>query len=120
MNGGTSLSPRSTDPTKSMVEKIVKAARGDDDVAIVHNHPDSSPPPSADINSLVSTGARRGVIACHDGSVYVFEAVREPAPGYTFNDETISPMRSLRSPGGESDILRAYEDNLGVHVEHLR
>jgi proteasome lid subunit RPN8/RPN11 len=107
-------------PYCGMVEKIVKAVRGGDDVAIVHSHPDSSPPSSADINSLVSTGARRGVIACHDGSVYVFEVVREPAPGYTASDETIETMIGLRLNNGEADVLRAYRDNLGVYVEHLR
>lgn len=111
--------PKRVDPTKSMVEKIVKAVRDGDDVAIVHNHPDSSPPSAADINSLVSTGAKRGVIACHDGSVYVYEVVREPAVGYTISDADVGKV-TVAWGDSEDRLLKAFEDMLGVHVEHLR
>ena len=86
---------------------------------MLHNHPDSMSPSAADINSLITTGARRGVIACHDGSIYVYEVVSEPAPGYTISDSSIARMLGFRASDSEESVLKAFEECLGVRVEHL-
>lgn len=99
----------------AIAERVAKGGS----VALVHNHPDSLPPSAADIKSLISTQAKRGVIACHDGSLYVFEITGSSAPGYTADDKTLRMIGCLRG-SDEDDLLRGYEESLGVHVEHLR
>lgn len=111
--------PKRVEPSVSLKKSINKAVKAGGDVAIVHNHPDSMLPSAADILSLISTGSKRGVICCHDGSIYVFEVVGKPAPGYTVSDSVIRRMVALRSGRSEASIMKAFEDNLGVHVEHL-
>lgn len=110
--------PKRVELSQELCEAIAEATR-EDRVALVHSHPDSLPPSAADIQSLAATGAKRGVIACHDGSLYVFEIRGAPVPGYTISDETIRMLQQLRDKD-ESDVLRGYEESLGVHVEHLR
>lgn len=104
-------------------ERLAKATSATVDdgakIAIVHNHPDSFPPSAADIRSLIANRARRGIIACHDGSLYVFEVIDAKRAGYTVSDEKVS--RITRLWGDDEDrLLRAYGDEMGVHVEHLR
>ena len=112
-----SRTPKAVKPTEKLRASISASVSSGGEVAILHNHPDSMPPSAADIQSLIDTGARRGVIACHDGSLYVFEVVGDPAPGYNVSDATIRLMSLTRSG---DDLLRGYEDVMGVHVEHLR
>ena len=82
------------------------------------NHPDSLPPSASDIRSLISNRARRGIIACHDGSLYVFEIVGNPVPGYTIDNDRIDRISKLWG-NDEVRLLRAFENELGVHVEHI-
>lgn len=77
------------------------------------------PPSAPDILSLEATGAKRGVIACHDGGLYVFEIVGEPAPGYTIDNDRVDRIQELWG-ADEARLLRAFRDELGVHIEHIR
>ena len=95
------------------------AVKGGTEVVIVYNHPDSMPPSAPDILSLEATGAKRGVIACHDGSLYVFEIVGEPAPGYTIDNDRVDRIQELWG-ADEARLLRAFRDEPGVHIEHIR
>lgn len=115
----TSTEPKRVEPTADLSSKMAAAVRDGHEVIMVHNHPDSSCPSASDIRSLIATGARRGVIACHDGSLYSYEVVGDPAPGYTVDDDTIRMLAQLRG-GDEADLLKGFEESLGVHVEHLR
>ena len=111
--------PKGVEFTQELREATSLAADGGAQIAIVHNHPDSLPPSASDIRSLISNRARRGIIACHDGSLYVFEIVGKPVPGYTIDDETIRVLSQLRGRN-EPDLLRGFKESLGVQVEHLR
>ena len=111
--------PKRVELTEGLATSISSAVEGGAAIAIVHNHPDSMPPSAADIKSLVAHRARRGVIACHDGSLYVFWVVDEERAGYTVRNERVDRISRLWGDD-ESRLLRAFEDELGVHVEHLR
>ena len=111
--------PKCVEFTEELKATISTAVDGGAKIAVVHNHPDSLPPSASDVRSLISNRARRGIVACHDVSLYVFEIVGDPAPGYTVDDKTIQMLSLLRS-GSESDLLKGYEESLGVRVEHLR
>lgn len=111
--------PKRVELTEGLATSISSAVEGGAAIAIVHNHPDSMPPSAADIKSLVAHRARRGVIACHDGSLYVFWVVDEERAGYTVRNERVDRISRLWGDD-ESRLFRAFEDELGVHVEHLR
>ncbi len=49
-------------------------------VIILHNHPHSMPPSIADLNALVSSPKAMGVIAGHDGSVFLYSAPKKEIP----------------------------------------
>ena len=112
-------SPKRAKPSAELRRGIADAVSSGHEVVMLHNHPDSMSPSAADINSLITTGARRGVIACHDGSIYVYEVVSEPAPGYTISDSSIARMLGFRASDSEESVLKAFEECLGVRVEHL-
>ncbi len=115
---------QSVEPTPKLAGRISSAASAGHDVAMLHNHPGSSIPSAADVLSIKRTGARFGVIACHDGSLYVYEIVGEPAPGYRiWYDETHDSIRDLydaRAKRGEDAAFAAIEQLLGVRYVHLQ
>ena len=112
-------SPKRVEPTDELRRGIADAVSSGHEVVMLHNHPDSMPPSAADINSLITTGARRGVIACHDGSIYVYEVIEDAARGYDVSEEGYARVLNLWGDD-EGRLLRALRDELGVNVEHLR
>lgn len=113
------VEPKRVEPTAELRGGIAAAVSSGHEVVMVHNHPDSMIPSAADIQSLIATGARRGVIACHDGSIYVYEVIEDAARGYNASEEGYARVLSLWGDD-EGRLLRALRDELGVNVEHLR
>lgn len=112
------------EPSKKMIRRISDAVSAGHEVAMMHNHPGSSIPSAADVLSIKRTGAKFGAIACHDGSLYVYEIIGDPAPGYRiWYDETHDSIRDLydaRSRRGEEAAFAAIEQLLGVRYVHLQ
>lgn len=48
----------------------------------IHSHPNSFPPSIEDLNSNFSNSYRLGVIACHDGKVFVYNSEEEISRNY--------------------------------------
>ena len=113
----TSRARQGVEPSKRMRSRVAKAVAAGHEVATIHNHPGSSIPSAADVLALKATGCAFGVIACHDGSLYVYRIVGDPAPGYTL--ENIGDVVGRRLDD-EGRALEAIEELLGVHVEHIR
>ena len=105
-------------PTERMRARVEAAVAAGHEVAMMHNHPGSSMPSASDILALRATGAKRGVIACHDGTIYTYELVGEPAPGYTLDDAMLSSAYDARSDD-EAKAFEAIEQLFGVRIEHL-
>lgn len=74
---------RQVNASERMGRRIAAVVENGHGVAMPHNHPGSSIPSAADFTSLKATGARYGVIAAHDGTVYRYSVVGDPAPIYT-------------------------------------
>lgn len=104
-------------PSARMSKRIAAAISKGHEVATMHNHPGSSIPSAADILSLKATGCKFGVIAAHDGSIYVYEIVGEPAPRYNLDQDTLSFVYSRRSDD-EAKAFEAIEQLLGVRIVH--
>lgn len=99
--------------------KKVAAAIGDGrHVALLHNHPKSGIPSAADLRAVGDKGCSLGIIAAHDGSIYVFRKVAEPDPFY--NDIEKKYLRVQKMYGGdESKLLKAIEERFGFKIEHI-
>ena len=81
--------PKRVEPTPRLGRATREAVSRGEEVLLVHNHPDSLPPSACDYLSVMMTGSTRGVVACHDGSLYVFEQTGPLAPGYTLDERTL-------------------------------
>jgi len=55
----------------SAIKKIIKNS---ENLLTIHTHPDSFPPSIDDINSNYDHNYEIGIIACHDGRVYMYSA----------------------------------------------
>lgn len=116
----THQKPFEVNPTEEIAKKIRGVVEEGHAVSILHNHPGSSIPSAPDIQSLISTGAKFGVIAAHDSTIYRFEVVGDPAPEYTIDVDTVQRLLQLRQDDSEKKLLEAFERLLGVRIEHLR
>lgn len=110
--------PYATSVTDKMKYKIAKAVDASEDVVLVHNHPGSSIPSYADIESLIKKRSSYGVVVCHDGGFYTFKVVGEPAVEYTLNEEKYKLFLSLRTSDKKSKLLKDIERTFGVRIEH--
>ena len=75
-------------------------------------------PSAADLRALKASGARMGAIAAHDGTLYTYELIGEPAPGYNLDQETLRTVYDNRAQD-EAKALEAMEQLLGVRIVHL-
>ena len=120
----TSRERQQVEFSPKLAGSVSEAVSAGHEVVTLHNHPGSSIPSAADVLSLVRSGAARGVVACHDGSLYVYEVVGEPAPGhriwYDGAHDSIRDAYRLRIPDGEERALRGIESVLGVRIVHLQ
>lgn len=120
----TSRERQKVEFSPKLAAAVAEAVSAGHEVVTLHNHPGSSIPSAADVLSLTRSGAARGVIACHDGSLYVYEVVGEPAPGYRVwydgAHDSIRDAYRLRISDGEERALRGIESVLGVRIVHLQ
>lgn len=115
----TSDRPFGVAPTKRMRERMAEAVAAGNRVATIHNHPGSGFPSAEDMASLAKSGADFGVIACHDGSIYVYRIVGSPQPGYNISQDSLDDIASRWGSKGEKALFEAIRDWLGVQVEHF-
>ena len=61
----------------SEVTKKAVASYPKNSLIAIHSHPSSMPPSIADFNSCFRNGYKNGVIACHNGKVFVYTSEQE-------------------------------------------
>lgn len=54
--------------------KIIKKSQSCKNIIIIHSHPDSFPPSIADFNSNYDHNYVVGIVACHNGKLYMYSA----------------------------------------------
>lgn len=114
----TSKARQRVEPDARMRRRVEAAVAQGHEVATLHNHPGSTMPSAGDILTLRATGARLGVIAAHDGTVYTYEVVGSPAPGYTVDDKSLRLAYDKRRDD-EEGAFKAIEQLFGVRIVHL-
>lgn len=87
----------------------------------IHNHPTNIPPSGSD---FVSAGFRKyglGVVVCHNGDVYVYEAGDRPFSGKLFDDTVEKYMKRGYTNGVEANIkaLEQFEADYGIKWRRL-
>lgn len=105
--------------TDNFKDAIMRSKKEGKEIAIIHNHPESSAPSSADIVSLCRSGAKVGVIACHDGVICTYKQVKEPLPGYNIDQESIDYVMMLRGNRIGNELFDRLEERFGVRIERF-
>ena len=70
--------------TKNFDLRLNAATRDGADILLIHNHPAGMPPSISDINILAGT-KMRGIVAGHDGSIYLYTAPSKKIPVEDFD-----------------------------------
>lgn len=87
----------------------------------IHNHPTNIPPSGSDFASAGFRKYRMGIIACHNGDVYVYQVGSKPFSGSLF-DETVEKYRKR---GYTNDVdasikaLEQFETDYGIKWRRL-
>ena len=110
-------------PDDDMLAAINGWVEAGQDFAMLHNHPNSRIPSMSDIRALRARGARFGVIACHDGSLYRYEIVGEPRYGNSLENDSLVDYidnRAERKTGRIPERVYAeVEESWGVRIERI-
>ena len=105
-------------PPAKFGKKVAAAIEGGRRIALLHNHPKSGIPSAADLRAVGDKGCSLGIIAAHDGSIYIFRKVSEPDQFY--NDIEKKYLRVQKLYGSdESKLLKAIEERFGFKIEHI-
>lgn len=63
-------------------EKTKKIVKNKKNLITIHSHPNSFPPSISDINSNFLNEYMTGIIICHDGRIYLYQAGEEISESY--------------------------------------
>lgn len=95
-------------------KRTYKAIAKYDNILTIHSHPNSSPPSIDDINSNYKFGYYLGLIACHDGTIYMYSS-EEEIPKKLFN-MLASEFRNRGYNDNESHLLTLQKLNDEGHI----
>lgn len=107
------------EPTKKFNRKVAKVIDEGGRIALIHNHPGSSVPSASDLNGLLRSNAEFGVIACHDGSFYVYRESWRHGEKYFLSDEKFDLIVGRHRLKGIKSILEAIYIREGFVIEHI-
>ena len=106
------------EPPAKFGKKVEAAIAEGRRVALLHNHPASGIPSAADLLSVSNKGCELGIIAAHDGSIYTFRKVGEPAAIYNLTQGWVDYIANSYGDD-EARMFRAFREKLGFEIEHL-
>mgnify|MGYP004660002241 CR=1 FL=1 len=55
-------------------DDIKNAIKNNNNIITIHTHPSSMPPSIGDFNSAFRNGYNKGVVACHDGKIFIYSS----------------------------------------------
>ena len=96
-------------PMKQLLEESESGT-----IIAIHNHPGSSVPSIPDIRACIKRGYKKGIIACHDGKVYVYSVDPE-----RYNEPiAMSTLDRLEKKGYTKEVVKRFKD-AGISLEVL-
>ena len=104
-------------PPAKFGKKVAAAIEDGRRIALLHNHPKSGIPSAADLRAVGDKGCSLGIIAAHDGSIYIFRKVSEPDPIYNVTQDDLDEIRGLYHGGKR--LLREIRERIGFEIEHI-
>ena len=83
-------------------------------IIAIHNHPGSSGPSIPDIRVCIQRGYKKGIIACHDGKVYIYSVDSKK-----YNEPiAMSALDRLEKKGYTEEVVKRLKD-AGISLEVL-
>lgn len=83
-------------------------------IIAIHNHPGSSVPSIPDIRVCIQRGYKKGIIACHDGKVYIYSVDSKK-----YNEPiAMSALDRLEKKGYTEEVVKRLKD-AGISLEVL-
>lgn len=96
-------------PMKQLLEESESGT-----VIAIHNHPGSSVPSIPDIRVCIQRGYKKGIIACHDGKVYIYSVDSKK-----YNEPiAMSALDRLEKKGYTEEVVKRLKD-AGISLEVL-
>lgn len=96
-------------PMKQLLEESESGT-----VIAIHNHPGSSVPSIPDIRGCIQRGYKKGIIACHDGKVYIYSVDSKK-----YNEPiAMSALDRLEKKGYTEEVVKRLKD-AGISLEVL-
>ena len=112
-------------PTKKLKAKVQERIDAGHRVVTLHNHSGSNIPSLADIHGLKARGDEFGIVACHNGEVFTYRIVGDPAEGYIIDSSEEAGKKFLGSfmdrmiKKGFDAALQDVGDLYGVKFERF-
>ncbi|MFQ7132334.1 MAG: minor capsid protein [Dorea formicigenerans] len=83
-------------------------------IVAIHNHPGSSVPSIPDLRACIQRGYQKGIIACHNGRVYIYSVDSQK-----YNEPiAMSALDRLEKKGYTEDVAKRLKD-AGISLEVL-
>lgn len=97
---------------KAMKQLLEESESGT--IIAIHNHPGSSVPSIPDIRVCIQRGYKKGIIACHDGKVYIYSVDSKK-----YNEPiAMSALDRLEKKGYTEEVVKRLKD-AGISLEVL-
>lgn len=84
-------------PTEKFKARVQERIDAGHRVVTLHNHSGSNIPSLADIHGLKVRGDEFGIVACHNGEIFTYRVVGEPAEGYIIDSSEEAGKKFLGS-----------------------
>ena len=94
-------------PMKQLLEESESGT-----IIAIHNHPGSSVPSIPDLRACIQRGYKTGIIACHDGKVYIYSVDPEK-----YNEPMAASVLDWLEIEGYTEEVKKTLDDAGVRLE---
>lgn len=103
----------------SVIKAVQSEPRGT--LISIHNHATNIPPTGADFASAGYRGYKKGIVACHNGDVYLYEVGDKPFSAAFFDKTVDKYMAQGYTNGIEAHIktLEQFEKDYGIKWRKL-
>lgn len=86
----------------------------------IHNHPESKPPSGSDFSSCGHRKYLKGIVCCHNGTIFTYQVGNKPFNAYLF-DKTVDKYKKMYYNMSEEDAyiatLKQFEKDYGIKWE---
>lgn len=100
----------------SAIKKIIKNS---ENLLTIHTHPDSFPPSIDDINSNYDHNYEVGIVACHDGRVYIYSAEERINANYYKLTVEGYLKNGYNEDTAQIEALKKMQEKFSIHFKEV-